>query len=532
MDIIKARDLLTKLQGKIIDNIIIHDLINNGKSAAVFLGQKDNNNYAIKIFDNDLIERYGVEIQQYRIELELKLKDHQIDNLIKVINGGRINIDSIDYFYLVMQYIDGKNLKQYISENDITIEFIIKVIKTLIETTETLLNHNPSIAHRDIKPENIMISNDSQILLMDLGVLKIIDNPSITDLGQKQFLGTLRYSPPEFLTRKEENNIDGWRSINIYQIGAVLHDLIMKEELFTGVEPYPNLVITIKEDMLKIINNEYPPDLIQMCRNMLSKDWKHRLEINSINKIITILENCLKPQSQTLNFFDDIKRNTSNLRIELDEISKISRSIKEKNEIKNQISEQIISVLLDCLNELKSNEMFTSLKHSEIFNVNGWQNEDFKITNIFVQIDGKFEFGFIKPVFILFRFDNNESNQCKVFGLGILMEKHFKPTLNNPNNMLHDIFSPKPKHGRGPHIIQKNAIEFGCIFDGICEPNDITFKDLIKETIASILKKAVNIMKPEVDDEIKLRKQMLGVKEKGVTSGFLRVSGKKFINDF
>jgi len=62
----------------------------------------------------------------------------------------------------------------------------------------------PGLAHRDIKPDNIVTSPDyAHATLLDLGVLKIC-LASITDHDQQRsFLGTLRYSPPELLLRKE-----------------------------------------------------------------------------------------------------------------------------------------------------------------------------------------------------------------------------------------------------------------------------------------------------------------------------------------
>jgi serine/threonine protein kinase len=240
MDEIKAKALLEQLDGILIEGISINSFIDNGKSAAVYRGTKNSSLYAVKIFDNELLDKYGIEIQQMRIDRELDLKNHGIDNLVKILGGGHTTIKQNEYYYLIMEYIEGVNLKKYIGQNIITLEFITKVVDTLVVISEKLLQKN--LAHRDIKPENIMVSKKGEIILMDLGVLLIIGNPSMTDIEQKQFLGTLRYAPPEFLTRKENNSIDGWRAVNIYQIGAVLHDLIMKKELFSDIEPYANLV--------------------------------------------------------------------------------------------------------------------------------------------------------------------------------------------------------------------------------------------------------------------------------------------------
>ena len=97
------------------------------------------------------------------------------------------------------------------------------------------------LAHRDIKPENIGVSDDfSHATLLDLGVLRPVGLSNITDEGeQKAFVATLRYSPPELLYREEEDNVEGWRVITFYQLGAVLHDMIMRYPIFREYgDPY------------------------------------------------------------------------------------------------------------------------------------------------------------------------------------------------------------------------------------------------------------------------------------------------------
>jgi len=74
MDKIKASALFEMLKGKSIDGYCISKLINNGKSAAVFLGVSGETKVAVKIFDKDIIEQYGDKAQIARIEREITLK--------------------------------------------------------------------------------------------------------------------------------------------------------------------------------------------------------------------------------------------------------------------------------------------------------------------------------------------------------------------------------------------------------------------------------------------------------------------------
>jgi serine/threonine protein kinase len=74
-----------------------------------------------------------------------------------------------------------------------------------------------------------LLDEFKRLVLLDLGVLRPIAGSTLTDAnGIQAFVGTLQYSSPEFLLRQEEESLDGWRSLTFYQIGGVLHDLIMR----------------------------------------------------------------------------------------------------------------------------------------------------------------------------------------------------------------------------------------------------------------------------------------------------------------
>jgi serine/threonine protein kinase len=533
MDKIKAKQLLVYLTGMEVEGINIDSFVDNGKSAAVYRGKKGSTLYAIKIFDDELVERYGVDVQQQRIDLELSLKDHKIDNLVKILGGGQILINKTEHFYLIMEYIDGMNLKNYIGSNIITIDFIIKVINTLIDVTGKLLKNNPPLAHRDIKPENIMISENKDVILMDLGVLKIIGAPSMSDIEQKQFLGTLRYAPPEFLTRDEDNTIVGWQAVNIYQIGAVLHDLIMKKELFAGIEPYANLVIAIKEDMPKIISSNFHPNLIQVARNMLQKDWKKRLELASGDIIKKTLNECLTPQKEPVNLYNDIKTGALPIQAELEEIANISRNLKEKSEIRSSIHNHIWHIIDDCFEALKTNDIIKAIEQSVRFKLRETIKKKFNTTYMIYQINGKFDYGFARPVFILFKVENDEKSYCQICVIGIIPGVFCNQNLKEPDKLLSDIFNdsrtkypPLPLQTSKP---PEYEIPFSCVFDGIIELEDKSLNDIIDKTIASIIAKAIQRMAPEIKSELESRKRALRASSR-VSFGSAISSGSIFIN--
>ncbi len=95
-------------------------------------------------------------------------------------------------------------------------------------------------------------------------------------------MGTLKYSPPEFLLREEQDTEAGWRAITFYQLGGVLHDLIMRRALFSDFEePYARLVNAVQHEIPKIESKSVPPALVELARYCLLKPVKTRLQLVS-----------------------------------------------------------------------------------------------------------------------------------------------------------------------------------------------------------------------------------------------------------
>jgi serine/threonine protein kinase len=513
MDKIKAKHLFEQIKGEKIKDIDIEGIINNGKSAVVFRGRNDDNLYAIKIFDNDLVDRFGAELQKQRIELELSTKGHNISNIVKVFDGDHIQINGIEYFYLIMEYIQGTNLKDYIENNTISTEFIVKVMNVLIETTEALLKNMPPLVHRDIKPENIMVTNNGEIILMDLGVLKIVSTPSMTDIGEKQFIGTLRYAPPEFLIREENDSISGWQSINIYQIGAVLHDLIMKKPLYAEIEPFAALVIAIKEDMPQIISTEYHPDLIQLAREMLHKEWKERLKLASIDKIKSVLKKCLLPQEEPINYYNKIKTNAQPIQNEIKRLEDIARSKEEKVKIMHKINDDIWGVieeifiknknLIGMMNKIDSSKVF-SMKNSE----HTLPIAYFKL----YQLIGKLEYGFSRPFYLFFMVENNANSYARIYIIGVIANTIKRERILEPEKLVYEFFSKEHKYPL-PHERITNPpeihVNFTCFFDGIVEFEDDSLLKIIDNKIGQLLNGITERMELEVKEKLEQQKERM-----------------------
>ncbi|MDR7867747.1 MAG: protein kinase [Sporomusaceae bacterium] len=276
MDETRARRMSEELIGKSIGKWKIIEYINNGKSALVFKGMFRKKIGAVKIFDPELIERFGKGTQLERIQRELLLRGKKHDNLISIIDGGECS--ATGHLFVVMNYLNMPSLDSVIK--NVPNENIRKIISQIASAAQYLESLN--LCHRDIKPSNIAITPDyKKAILLDLGVLRPIGNSNLTDGNARQFIGTLRYSSPEFLMRTEKDSIDGWRAVTFYQIGAVLHDLIMRKPLFDEYsDPFAKLVNAVQNITPNINANtaEISPDLIHLASTCLIKNPEVRLQ--------------------------------------------------------------------------------------------------------------------------------------------------------------------------------------------------------------------------------------------------------------
>jgi len=342
--------------GDEIAGYMIGERLGIGKSAIVFCAlSKAGHKVVVKIFDNELIEKYGERTQKQRIFRERSLINHNIEGLVGIVDGGTYHKKDIKYYYIVMEYIQGLNLKEHILEYGACDEKFAKItFSTLLHVTEQLAKIN--IVHRDIKPENIMVK-DNGVTLMDLGVLKPIGENDLTDMGEgKPFIGTLRYAPPEFLLREETNTTDGWKAVDIYQIGATLHDVIMGYELFKQYsEPYAVLVNAVQNSYPHIERIDYDQDFVHLIRNMLIKDWHTRLSLFSKTDIQKITSDTID------NNMDDLTSQLINKRRMLmsakTEINLLHEAKENKRLKLNDMNMQIAEILRFCLDELIGQEI-------------------------------------------------------------------------------------------------------------------------------------------------------------------------------
>ena len=203
----------------------IYEIVGRGASSVVYRAKhvlNDKRELALKVllpqngkeFNSDLLRHESLALITARHNYVIRLEDFR-------------SVDSI--CYLAMEYASLHNLAKYYGENKANI-LPVQLERYLTQITEALsFMHNIGMCHRDIKPDNILLINDRQARLSDLGMTTLPgQKTSVEEL--KNGIGTFDYMPPEVLKGKDFDP-----RADIYSLGLSFY------ELFSGSHPFKNL---------------------------------------------------------------------------------------------------------------------------------------------------------------------------------------------------------------------------------------------------------------------------------------------------
>lgn len=255
----------------------IADELGKGGTAPVFEVNSPEGQFALKIYDTAFSTGTKGVIESKRIEQQLKLKGHTCESLVKIYDGGNFK----NRLWLLMERADGRELEKCLAL--IPKDKIRHIVDQIARAVLFLKDNN--LCHRDIKAANIYVSNDcNKVTLLDISVIRDIHDPigvGTDHDGQLPIVATARYSPPEYLFRLLEPGPELWHALNVYQMGALLHDLIVGEPIFQkeyllskeNRYRFAWIVATTQPEMSSV---QIDKDLIFLANRALDKDWKRR----------------------------------------------------------------------------------------------------------------------------------------------------------------------------------------------------------------------------------------------------------------
>lgn len=231
--------------------------IGEGGMANVYLANDKilDRKVAVKVLRGDLSsdDRF---IRRFQREA-LSVSNLSHPNIVEVYDVGEEDGE----YYIVMEYIEGKTLKQLLKKRESLT--LTEVIDIMTQLTDGIAHaHESYIIHRDIKPQNIMIQDDGRIKITDFGIAMALNATQLTQTNS--VMGSVHYLPPEQASGKGATV-----KSDIYSMGILMY------ELLTGTVPFKGdnaVEIALKHMKDKIPSiRKQDPSIPQSVENILMK---------------------------------------------------------------------------------------------------------------------------------------------------------------------------------------------------------------------------------------------------------------------
>ena len=196
-----------------------------------------------------------------------------------------------DEMFIVMEYIEGHELKEIIDRKNAGAEYIEPlqtndIINYAIQIAEGLeAAHKKEIVHRDIKSSNIMINDNGKVKIMDFGLAKIRGGSQLTTIGST--IGTAAFMSPEQARGDEVDN----RS-DIWSFGVLLYEMLTGKLPFKGEYDQAIIYSILSEKPEPIEHNNFPDSLVNIVNKCLQKDKRARYQ--TISKLLDDLKRIQK----------------------------------------------------------------------------------------------------------------------------------------------------------------------------------------------------------------------------------------------
>jgi serine/threonine-protein kinase len=218
----------------------------------------DSREVAVKLLKKEYCES-GEFLHRFRTESKaIAVLSHP--NIVKIYD---MNTD-ITNPYIVMEYIGGQTLREYMENQHGQAVAWKPAVHTLIQTLRALGHaHEKGIIHRDIKPQNIMILSDGSVKVMDFGIAKFTRG-DIHETAPNQAIGSVHYISPEQATGDEVDQ----RS-DIYSVGVMMYEMLTGQKPFDKSNPV-SVAIMHTQDIAKK-PRDINPDILEGLEEIILK---------------------------------------------------------------------------------------------------------------------------------------------------------------------------------------------------------------------------------------------------------------------
>src|SRR5690625_4564149 len=210
--------------------------------------------------DAEFIERFDREAQA-----ATSLSHPNIVNIYDVGEEDHI-------LYMVMEYVDGLTLKEYIQQNSpIAVEEALEIMKQLTDAISHA--HANGLIHRDIKPQNVLVDRYGNVKITDFGIAMALTATSLTQTNS--ILGSVHYLSPE-----QARGGVATKKSDIYSLGIVLFELLTGQLPFSGQSPVSIALKHLQNETPSVrkINEHIPQSVENIVLKATTKNPLHRYE--------------------------------------------------------------------------------------------------------------------------------------------------------------------------------------------------------------------------------------------------------------
>lgn len=244
-----------------------------------------NRNVAIKVLRNQFVHDEEF-IRRFRREAQ-SAASLSHSNVVSIYDVGQED----EIHYIVMEYIEGKNLNEIIKERaPLQVDEAVRIASQICDALDHA--HQNQIIHRDIKPHNILIGRNGRVKVTDFGIARAVTSTTITQTGS--VLGSVHYFSPE-----HAKGVSTGEKSDLYSLGIVLYQMLTGSLPFLGESPISVALKHLQEEFEepRHLNSLIPQSVENVILRSMRKNPEERY--HSAKQMLQDLETCLLPERRS-----------------------------------------------------------------------------------------------------------------------------------------------------------------------------------------------------------------------------------------